>query len=341
MDRGRVFPAERCVTDSCRLTEQAAKPSSDSSKSPFIVAHEFFDALPMHAFTSVSKPHPSSDKKSDDLITTSVTSTQGPAGNTNNSQEWRELLVSPTAPPSPFGSKQTSGPQKSSLDFELSVSSGSTPHSRLLPNLSPRYKSLLQQSGSTIEISPAARTTASTLAALIGSPAPKTSSTITGGNENTASASTKYTTGGAALLIDYGPTSTIPINSLRGIRAHKLVSPFEAPGLVDLSADVDFGALVEAALEGSEEVEVHGPVDQGAWLKGMGGEERKDALVRKARNGDRTEKGKDVAERIEQGWERLVSRGPNGMGKLYKAMAIVPANEGRRRPVGFGGDVDA
>jgi len=27
------------------------------------------------------------------------------------------------------------------------------------------------------------------------------------------------------------------------------------------------------------------------------------------------------------------------MGKVYKAMAIVPESDGKRRPVGFGGDV--
>jgi NADH dehydrogenase [ubiquinone] 1 alpha subcomplex assembly factor 7 len=29
------------------------------------------------------------------------------------------------------------------------------------------------------------------------------------------------------------------------------------------------------------------------------------------------------------------------MGKVYKALAILPENEGRRKPVGFGGDVVA
>jgi hypothetical protein len=48
-----------------------------------------------------------------------------------------------------------------------------------------------------------------------------------------------------------------------------------------------------------------------------------------------------AAEDGRRAWKRLVDRGPNGMGKLYKALAILPENEGRRRPVGFGGDVDA
>ena len=155
---------------------------------------------------------------------------------------------------------------------------------------------------------------------------------------------TKPAPSGAALIIDYGPSSTIPINSLRGIRSHKLTSPFTAPGEVDLSADVDLGAIVEVALGASEKVEVHGPVGQGDWLEGMGGRERLEALVRKATKGDGTnEKEKErekeeVVKRLREGWERLTGRGVDGMGRLYKVLAVVP-ERGGRRPVGFGGDV--
>jgi hypothetical protein len=43
---------------------------------------------------------------------------------------------------------------------------------------------------------------------------------------------------------------------------------------------------------------------------------------------------------VEGAWKRLVDRGGSGMGKVYKAMAILPESGGRRRPVGFGGDVE-
>lgn len=43
--------------------------------------------------------------------------------------------------------------------------------------------------------------------------------------------------------------------------------------------------------------------------------------------------------RIRRGIDRLVERGGGGMGRIYKVLAIVPENGGRRRPVGFGGDV--
>jgi SAM-dependent MidA family methyltransferase len=138
---------------------------------------------------------------------------------------------------------------------------------------------------------------------------------------------------GAAIILDYGPSDTIPTNSLRGIREHKRVSPLSSPGVVDLSADVDFIALAEAALTASSGVEVHGPVEQGQFLLGMGIRERAEMLMQ----GLQGEKKKGV----EGAWKRLVDRGGSGMGKVYKAMAIVPESGGRRRPVGFGGDVEA
>jgi NADH dehydrogenase [ubiquinone] 1 alpha subcomplex assembly factor 7 len=52
----------------------------------------------------------------------------------------------------------------------------------------------------------------------------------------------------------------------------------------------------------------------------------------------------ETVKRIESGWRRLVDVGPQGMGKLYQVMAILPhvppkQGEQPRRPVGFGGDV--
>lgn len=126
---------------------------------------------------------------------------------------------------------------------------------------------------------------------------------------------------------------TVPINSLRGIRHHKLVSPFISPGLVDLSADVDFTAVAEAATLSSEGVEVHGPVSQADFLGSMGIQQRAEMLIKAPGV------ARDRAAEVDKAWKRLVDRGPNGMGKVYKALAILPENQGKRRPAGFGGDV--
>jgi len=291
-------------------------PATKEGHSPFIIAHEFFDALPIHIFQSVPQ-----QLRTQSTITTSTTApprTQPPKN------EWRELVVSVAAPdpniilspPSSLSTTTTTTtPQKETPEFELSVSKGPTAHAASLPTLSPRYKAVLPIPHSTIEISPLSLSLTSQIAAFIG-----------------GSSSGKTTkASGAALIVDYGNPSTIPTHSLRGIRAHQLVSPLSAPGKVDISASVDFTALAHAALAASPHVEVHGPASQAHWLRAMGGAERVNALTRR---------GGDGKERIEGAWKRLVDAGPKGMGGLYHVMAIVP--EGRMEQggvVGFGGDV--
>jgi len=118
-------------------------------------------------------------------------------------------------------------------------------------------------------------------------------------------------------------------------------------GDADISADVDFGALADAALEASPDVEVHGPVEQGAWLAQLGITERAERLLRELGKGEKGDsvtvaeaEAKEKKRReLEMGWARLVEGGPRGMGKAYKVMAILPENGGKRRPVGFGGGV--
>ncbi|RFU73092.1 hypothetical protein TARUN_9160, partial [Trichoderma arundinaceum] len=182
---------------------------------------------------------------------------------------------------------------------------------------SARYRKLKQTPGSVIEVCPDASLYAAAFAARIG------------GSDKHPKASPS----GAALILDYGTADTVPVNSLRGIRQHRLVSPFAAPGLVDLSADVDFHAIAEAATLASPGIEVHGPISQADFLELMGIRERAEALSKVPGVTP------SAASDIEKAWKRLVDRGPSGMGKVYKALAILPENDGRRRPVGFGGDV--
>ncbi|QDS75759.1 hypothetical protein FKW77_008628 [Venturia effusa] len=284
----------------------------DDSTTPFVIAHEFFDALPIHVFQAVT-PSTSSPTPS---ITTSTTAPP-PSRRLPKAKEWRELLVAPTSPHATIAATATDK-SKADPEFELIQSKIATPHSQYLPKVSARYNSLLSMPDSVIEISPESLALAADFARRIG---------------GTSTGSSKVS--GAALILDYGPATTIPTNSLRGIKAHEICSPFASPGQVDLSADVDFTGLAEAALNASPNVEVHGPVEQATFLSAMGIRERAHALVQKAGS------DKVAAERIESGWKRLVDRGPNGMGKTYKAMAIVPhtPDAEMRRPVGFGGDV--
>lgn len=291
---------------------------------PFIVAHEFFDALPIHTFQSVEvpatqdTPRHESDKSS-------------PSSKTRKSTfQWREMVVSPTPPGSTHASLRTPSSLQHDTpppDFQLTLSPSPTRHSLYLPESSPRYRSLKSRPGSLVEISPDASLFAADVASRIGGSAKHP----------------KQRPSGAALILDYGPgDGSVPVNSLRGIRRHHRISPFAEPGVTDLSADVDFAGLAEAATRASDGVEVHGPVEQADFLEVMGIRERAEMLVQGIRShsrGGAADEGK-VAD-IERAWKRLVDRGPSGMGKVYKALAILPENEGKRRPVGFGGDVVA
>lgn len=231
------------------------------------------------------------------------------------------MVVSPTPPNSTHNDVHTPKSlqsQSSPPEFQLTLSKASTPHSLYLPEISTRYRALKSIPDSLIEISPESHAIVADFASRIG------------GSET----SPKPNPSGAALILDYGPSDTIPTNSLRGIKAHQRVSPLSEPGVVDLSADVDFIALAEAAMNASEGVEVHGPMEQGGWLESMGIKERAEMLVKSL-----GQKDDEVKKRFEGAWKRLVDRGGSGMGKVYKVMAVVPENGGRRRPVGFGGGV--
>jgi NADH dehydrogenase [ubiquinone] 1 alpha subcomplex assembly factor 7 len=241
------------------------------------------------------------------------------------------MLVSPTPLGSTHDTLRTPASQSRETpppDFQLTLAQANTRHSLYLPESSPSYRAIKSKvgPGALIEVCPDAALYATDFAARIGGsaqypkPQPK----------------------GAALILDYGPgDGTVPTNSLRGIRRHRRVSPFAEPGLTDLSADVDFAGIAESALRASEGIEVHGPVDQGTFLNLMGIKERAEMLIKAAAANAKTNETKQHAVDIEKAWKRLVDRGPGGMGKVYKALAILPENEGRRKPVGFGGDVVA
>jgi NADH dehydrogenase [ubiquinone] 1 alpha subcomplex assembly factor 7 len=296
---------------------------------PFILAHEFFDALPIQAFESVA-PKPEEERKPQLLDDAGQPMVR--ASSASKTPQWRELLVATTKrklelkdllrTEAEAERDQEKADQQGQDDFRLTLAHASTPASLVLPER-PRYRHLKSQIGSRIEISPDSARYAGAIAKLIGcqkSPA------------------------GAALVIDYGPADTIPVDSLRGIRQHSIVSPFKHAGQADLSADVDFLAVADAALEASEGVEIHGPVEQGQWLSQLGIQERagrllKSMMTSQSLHGNDKEQLQEKVQNFKAGWKRLVEGGPKGMGKAYKVMAVLPEAGGKRRPVGFGGAV--
>jgi NADH dehydrogenase [ubiquinone] 1 alpha subcomplex assembly factor 7 len=118
--------------------------------------------------------------------------------------------------------------------------------------------------------------------------------------------------GGAALIVDYGHDESAIGDTLQAIGGHEFAEPLLAPGLVDLTAHVDFQALAQAA-EGMG-ARVHGPLPQGEFLRRLGIEQRAAALKAAA--------PPDYAGTIDAARVRLTSEDRTGMGRLFKAIAV-------------------
>ena len=117
---------------------------------------------------------------------------------------------------------------------------------------------------------------------------------------------------GAALIIDYGHLRSDAGDTFQAIAGHSFADPLKNPGLADVTAHVDFQALMRAA----EDVgaRVHGPVTQGEFLKRLGIETRALALMGKTTP--------EVSADISSALKRLTDSGRGGMGSMFKVLAI-------------------
>jgi SAM-dependent MidA family methyltransferase len=117
--------------------------------------------------------------------------------------------------------------------------------------------------------------------------------------------------GGAMLTIDYGYTQP----------GHQYADPFADPGCCDLTAHVNFLDLERSAENIG--LAVAGPTGQGAWLSGLGIDQRAQSLMRVH---------PDRAADINAARKRLVHR--ESMGALFKVMATYAKDW--PKPEGFG-----
>lgn len=127
--------------------------------------------------------------------------------------------------------------------------------------------------------------------------------------------------GGAVLIVDYGRDSPAAEPTLQAVRRHDRADVLTDPGEADLTAHVDFPLLARALREAG--AEVHGPVGQGAFLRGLGIEQRAAILKRHATARQ--------AEQVESALQRLTA--PAQMGTLFKVLGAVPPGFGT--PAGF------
>jgi NADH dehydrogenase [ubiquinone] 1 alpha subcomplex assembly factor 7 len=121
---------------------------------------------------------------------------------------------------------------------------------------------------------------------------------------------------GVALIIDYGHLRSDAGDTFQAIARHSFADPLTSPGQADVTAHVDFEALVRAAE--AVGARVHGPVPQGDFLKRLGIETRAVTLMAKASH--------EVSEDISSALQRLIGGGRGGMGSMFKVLAISEPN---------------
>lgn len=114
--------------------------------------------------------------------------------------------------------------------------------------------------------------------------------------------------GGVIVIIDYGYDQPGTGSTLQAVKDHMPISPFDSPGTSDLTAHVDFHTLGNIAK--TRLLSVHGPTEQGQWLKALGIDQRAKKLV---------ESSPKQAEAIRAAHHRLTHL--DEMGRLFRVMA--------------------
>ncbi|MBL0941970.1 MAG: SAM-dependent methyltransferase [Alphaproteobacteria bacterium] len=115
---------------------------------------------------------------------------------------------------------------------------------------------------------------------------------------------------GAGLIIDYGYRTPTLTSTLQAVREHSYHNFLEDPGLADLTAHVNFAALIKEATQIG--AKVYGPAFQGAFLMDLGIEIRAKMLQCNLSNSQ--------GSAIKTALERLLN--PDQMGTLFKVLAI-------------------
>ncbi len=133
--------------------------------------------------------------------------------------------------------------------------------------------------------------------------------------------------GGALLVIDYGDDAPPHGDTFQAVRNHRFADPLDEPGNADLTAHVDFSALIRAASAAG--ATVRGPVPQGEWLARLGLYERAAKLRECA--------GECQKAAIDSALQRLAggsqSARAGDMARLFKVIAV--AEPGLPVPPGF------
>jgi len=235
-------PIEQLQPDEVRIEWFPAhdRLAIDPASWTMVVAHEFFDALPIHIF----------EKKL---------------------EGWREVLVDVDDGSKPGvtvikASDIGKPPKEVGLRFVLSRTA--TPWTQLLVVNSERFREL--HPGQRVEISPTSWGVARRLGELVsGYPAlrPNKDGKMEKPTEAVAAQRAQPSLGGCGLIVDYGGDHWYS-DSLRAFKQHRIVDPLADPGVADLTANVDFSLLRQAVA--TSDANTHGPMSQLDFLTAMG-----------------------------------------------------------------------
>ncbi|MGI9507896.1 MAG: class I SAM-dependent methyltransferase [Geminicoccaceae bacterium] len=127
--------------------------------------------------------------------------------------------------------------------------------------------------------------------------------------------------GGVAAIIDYGAfVDHVTGDTLQAVHKHQPVDPLHLPGEADLTTQVDFKSLAQAAA--SAGADVFGPVPQGTFLRTLGIEVRTATLLQRA--------DQQQSKALRHALFRLTDAG--AMGELFKVLVLSAPNSA---PPGF------
>jgi NADH dehydrogenase [ubiquinone] 1 alpha subcomplex assembly factor 7 len=128
---------------------------------------------------------------------------------------------------------------------------------------------------------------------------------------------------GRALLIDYNDPAGHPGDTLQALYRHTKVSPLAHIGQADITAHVDFAAIVRCA--NATQISYEGPVSQRAFLQYLGIDARAQALITA---------NPHCANDVQAAVERLTSEAH--MGTLFSVVCLDSRLNGERGPpLGF------
>ena len=127
-------------------------------------------------------------------------------------------------------------------------------------------------------------------------------------------------TAGRVLLIDYGPASETPSDTLRSYQKGEQIDPLAAPGESDLTCDVDFSRLKRLSEKAG--CAVSGPISQSAFFLRLGAEARLNQLAKMH---------PETAEDLYKGIRKLID--PAEMGERFQAICI--SGSGLAPPAAF------